>query len=133
MKSIELTSKLILFLLCISTSSYKLAPAAKIVSLLCSCLSHRPVLIHIRQCSLHVSTLFLTYFKLNNIYMCTCICIYFTFHLCSYFLFFKFFWRIIALQNFVVFCQTSSWIYHRYTCIPSLLNIPPISCPISPL
>ena len=24
-------------------------------------------------------------------------------------------WRIIALQNFVVFCQTSMWISHRYT------------------
>jgi len=24
-------------------------------------------------------------------------------------------WRIIALQNFVVFCQTSTWISHRYT------------------
>ena len=24
-------------------------------------------------------------------------------------------WRIIALQNFVVFCQTSSWISHRCT------------------
>ena len=36
-------------------------------------------------------------------------------------------WRIIALQNFVVFCQTSTWISHRYTYIPSLLNLPPIS------
>ena len=26
-----------------------------------------------------------------------------------------FYWRIIALQNFVVFCQTSTWISHRYT------------------
>ena len=33
-------------------------------------------------------------------------------------------WRIIALQNFV-FCQTSTWISHRYTYIPSLLNLPP--------
>ena len=41
-------------------------------------------------------------------------------------------WRIIALQNFVVFCQTSTWISHRYTYIPSLLNLPPISYPISP-
>ena len=34
------------------------------------------------------------------------------------YLFFKvlfFNWRIIALQNFV-FCQTSTWISHRYTC-----------------
>ena len=26
-----------------------------------------------------------------------------------------FLWRIIALQNFVAFCQTSTWISHRYT------------------
>ena len=32
-------------------------------------------------------------------------------------------WRIIALQNFVVFCQTSAWISHWYTDIPSLLNL----------
>ena len=31
---------------------------------------------------------------------------------------FFFNWRIIALQNFVVFCQTSTWISHRYTYIP---------------
>ena len=42
-------------------------------------------------------------------------------------------WRIIALQNFVVFCQTSTRISHRYTHIPSLLNLPPISLPIPPL
>ena len=36
-------------------------------------------------------------------------------------------WRIIALQNFVVFCQTSTWISHRYTYVPFLLNLPPIS------
>ena len=37
-----------------------------------------------------------------------------------------------ALQNFV-FSQTSTWISHRYTYIPSLLNLPPISHPIPPL
>ena len=48
--------------------------------------------------------------------------------------FFKFFyWRIIVLQNFVVFCQTSTWISHRYTYIPSLLKLPPISLPTSRL
>ena len=36
---------------------------------------------------------------------------------------FFFNWRIIALQNFVVFCQTSTWTSHRYTYIPSLLNL----------
>ena len=49
--------------------------------------------------------------------------------------FFKliFYWRIIALQNFVIFCQTSAWISHRYTYIPSVLNLPPISLPSHPL
>ena len=40
--------------------------------------------------------------------------------------FFIFYWRIIALQNFVVFCQTSIWISHRYTHIPSFWNLPPL-------
>ena len=56
--------------------------------------------------------------------------------LCSssvYSFFFLFFWRIIALQNFVVFCQTSTWISHRFTYIPSLLNLLPISLRIPPL
>ena len=44
-----------------------------------------------------------------------------------------FYWRIIALLNFVVFCQSSTWISHKYTSIPSLLNFPPISFPIPPL
>ena len=44
-----------------------------------------------------------------------------------------FYWRIIALQNFIVFCLTSTWISHRYAYIPSLLNLPPISLPIPPL
>ena len=38
-----------------------------------------------------------------------------------------FYWWIIALQIFVVFCQTSTWISHRYTYIPYLLNLPPHS------
>ena len=38
--------------------------------------------------------------------------------------FFIFYWRIIALQNFVVFCQTSIWISHWYTYVPSLLTLP---------
>ena len=45
---------------------------------------------------------------------------------------FNFYWRIIALQNFV-FCQTSALISHRYTYIFSLLNLPPHSLPIPPL
>jgi len=42
-------------------------------------------------------------------------------------------WRIIALHNFVVFCQTSTWISHRYTYTPFLLKLPPISLPIPAL
>ena len=44
-----------------------------------------------------------------------------------------FYWRIIALQNFVVFCQTLTWINHRYTIYPPFLKLPPISHPIWPL
>ena len=44
--------------------------------------------------------------------------------------FFKNFnWRIIALQYCVGFCHTSTWISHRYTYVPSLLNLHPISHP----
>ena len=43
---------------------------------------------------------------------------------------FVFNWRKIALQNFVVFCQTSTWISHRYTHIP----FEPLShIPLTPL
>ena len=51
----------------------------------------------------------------------TCMCLIF-------FNLFIFNWRIIALQNFVVFCQTSAWISHRYMYmyVPSLFNLPPI-------
>ena len=37
---------------------------------------------------------------------------------------------IIAWQNFAVFCQTSTGISYRYTYVPSLLNLHPISLPI---
>ena len=40
---------------------------------------------------------------------------------------FIFNWRIIALQYCVGFCHTSTWISHRYTYAPSLLNLPPTS------
>ena len=43
---------------------------------------------------------------------------------------FIFYWRLIALQNFAIFSQTSTWISHGYTYISSLVNIPPISLPI---
>ena len=39
------------------------------------------------------------------------------------FLFNFFYWRIIALQNFVVFCQTSTWINHKYTYISFPLSM----------
>ena len=46
----------------------------------------------------------------------------------------KFFYlRIIALQHFVVFCQTSTWISHRYTYMSSLLNYPPHPIPLGSL
>ena len=42
---------------------------------------------------------------------------------------------IIAVQNFAVFCQTSTWISHshRYTYVPSLLNLQATFHPITPL
>ena len=36
-------------------------------------------------------------------------------------------WRMIALQYCDSFCHTSAWISHRYTYVPSLLNLPPAS------
>ena len=42
-------------------------------------------------------------------------------------------WKIIALQSFVGFCHTSTWISHRYTYVPFFLKLPPISRPIPPL
>ena len=60
----------------------------------------------------------------------------------SLFLFFTLFifhWRIIALQYYVGFCRTSTWISHRYTHVPSLLNLSlnpipsrPLGCHIAP-
>ena len=42
-------------------------------------------------------------------------------------------WGIIALQNFAVFCQTSAWVSHRHTYVPSLLKLLPVSLPTPPL
>ena len=52
----------------------------------------------------------------------------------QFFLFLKkiFNWRIIALQNFVVFCHTSTRIKHKYTHVLSRPALPPISLPIPP-
>ena len=35
-----------------------------------------------------------------------------------------------CFTEFCCFCQTSTWITHRVTYIPALLNLPPISLPI---
>ena len=43
-------------------------------------------------------------------------------------LLFFFYLRVIAFQNFVVFFQTSTWISHMYTYIPSFRT----TCPLSP-
>ena len=47
--------------------------------------------------------------------------------------FFNFNCRIIVLQFFVCFCCVSTWIRHRYTYAPSLLNLSPTSQPIPTL
>ena len=41
-------------------------------------------------------------------------------------------WRIIVLQNYAGFCQTSKWISHRYTYVPSLWTFPPLHSPSHP-
>ena len=46
---------------------------------------------------------------------------------------FIFNWRMIALQYCVGFCHLSTQISHRYTYVPSLLNSPLTSHPISAL
>ena len=38
-----------------------------------------------------------------------------------------------TLQYYNGFCHTSTWIGHRYTYVPSLLNLPPFSFPVPPL
>ena len=46
---------------------------------------------------------------------------------------FIFNWRIIDLQYCVDFHQTSAWISHSFTHVPSHLNISPTSLPITPI
>ena len=41
-------------------------------------------------------------------------------------------WKLIALQYCVGFSQTSTWISHRFTHVPSHFNIPLTSLPIPP-
>jgi len=50
-----------------------------------------------------------------------------SFFFLAIFLKFIFYWRIIALQNFVVFCQTSTWIIGIHTSPPSWTSLPPPS------
>ena len=47
-----------------------------------------------------------------------------------FFFLFIFNQRIIALQYCVGICHISTWINHRYTYVPSILNLPPTSNPI---
>ena len=50
----------------------------------------------------------------------------------SFFVVFNLFfsWRIIALQNFIVFCQTSTWISHAAAAAKSLQSCPTLCDPI---
>ena len=61
------------------------------------------------------------------------LCVY----VCSFFLLKinLFFWLKdnFALQFCVAFCHTPAWVSHRYIYVPSLLNLPPTSCPFPPL
>ena len=52
---------------------------------------------------------------------------------CFFLNLFTFNWRLIALQYCTGFCCTLTWIRHRYTYVPSLLNLPPTSHSILPL
>ena len=42
-------------------------------------------------------------------------------HALTFYFFFN--WRIIALQYYVGFCHLSTWIRHRWTYVPSVLNL----------
>ena len=46
---------------------------------------------------------------------------------------FIFHWMLIALQCCVGFCHRTMWISHKYTYIPSLLNLPPSTTHATPL
>ena len=73
------------------------------------------------------------FLTLEYIESASCGLVYSQFPLLFVFLFFFlilnlfiFNWKVIALQCCVHFCHTSTWISHRYTYVPSHLNLPPI-------
>ena len=53
-------------------------------------------------------------------------------HPANIFFHYVFNWRIVALQCCVGFCHTTTCISHKYTYIPSLLNLPSIPYPSHP-
>ena len=61
---------------------------------------------------------FFFFLQLSNILLCIHTTISVSIHLSQY---------------CVGFCHPSTWISHRYTHVPSLLNLPPTSLPIPPL
>ena len=75
------------------------------------------------------------YYKLLTVLFILLIPIQVNSNLFFYYSYFFFIWRIIALQDFVVFCQTSTWISHRYVHIYSLpfeptSHVPPHPSPL---
>ena len=61
------------------------------------------------------------FWKARVVCVCVCVCV------CV------FNWRITALQYCVGFWHTTVWISHKYTYVPSLLNLPSLPHPVSPL
>ena len=57
---------------------------------------------------------------------------FFLFKLINFYFIFNFYWKIIGLQYCAGFCHTSTWVSHRYTYVPCILNLPPISSPPHP-
>ena len=53
----------------------------------------------------------------HNTCVCVCVCV------CVFKFIFN--WRIIALQYYVGFCHTTTWISLKYTHVPTLPNLPP--------
>ena len=51
----------------------------------------------------------------------------------AFYVFIYFNWRTFILQYCDGFSHISTWISHRYTCVPPILNPPPTPLPIPPL